>query len=68
VSENSGFAVLRIEGEGLVCAVTLLVRILHSLNGTLGRLGGYSAHKLRVQDVLVPLRPGYEIMAYARKE
>jgi SAM-dependent methyltransferase len=66
--EKSGFAVLRIESEGLLCTVKFLVGKLHNVNATLGRLAGYSAHGLRVQDVLVPLRPGYEIMAYARKE
>jgi SAM-dependent methyltransferase len=66
--EKSGFAVLRIQSEGLVCTVKFLVGKLHNLNATLGRLAGYSAYKLGVQDVLVPLRPGYEIMAYARKE
>jgi SAM-dependent methyltransferase len=66
--EKAGFNVLRIESEGLVCTFKFLVGKLRNLNVALGRLAEYFVRKLGVQGVLVPLRPGYEIMAYARKE
>jgi SAM-dependent methyltransferase len=68
ILEKSSFPIIRVDSESLVCSVNFLVGKLQNLNGSLGMLAGFLARKLRLQDALIPVRPGYEVIAYARKE
>lgn len=68
ILEKSNFSVIRIESEGLVCTVNFLVGKLKSVSRTLGMAAGFLAHGLHVKDALIPVRPGYEVMVYARRE
>lgn len=67
ILERSNFSVIQIESEGLVCTVDFLLGKLHNVNAILGTLGRIIARVLHVQHALIPVRPGYEVMAYARK-
>lgn len=65
--EKTGFRVLKIEDEGLVCTVDFLVTKLGNLSRLAGRVLAWMIHRLGLGQRLVFMRTGYEVMACAQK-
>lgn len=59
ILEKGSFSVIRVDSESLVCSVNFLVGKLQNRNRSLGMLAGFLARRLRPQDALIPVRPGY---------
>jgi len=68
ILEKSGFEVVQIRSDGLTCTAKFLLGKLQKVNRTLGTFGDGLARRLGLQDVLIPVRTGYEVMVCARKK
>jgi 2-polyprenyl-3-methyl-5-hydroxy-6-metoxy-1,4-benzoquinol methylase len=65
--EQTGFRVLQIEDEGLVCTVDFLVVKLGNLSRFAGRIVASIVRRLGLGQRLVFVRTGYEVMACVQK-
>lgn len=68
ILEKTGFKVVQIRSDGLTCTAKFLLGRLQKVNRTLGTMGERLAGRLGLQDVLIPVCPGYEVMVCARKK
>ena len=67
ILEKTGFHILRIEDEGLVCTVDFLMTKLGNISRPAGRVGGWLIRRFGLGSHLVFVRTGYEVMVCAQK-
>ncbi len=68
ILEKSGFEIVQMRSDGLTCTAKFMLGKLRKANTTLGTLGDGFARRLGLQDLLIPVWTGYEVMVCACKK